>query len=144
MYIQNSSSFFYSAPDEKSLPAQSKQAHPPRALDQASLEHFSEKAILVFEKLTTEFTPLQKEELQASLSNIGKAAAFAATNGFSSQNELNVVNRLYENFSGVLSDEAIKKMIHAKLDNPDFENREFFQRYAQELGRPLQGIDIKV
>ena len=143
MYIQNNSSFLYSAPDDKSMPAQNKMARS-QASDQVPLEHFSEKAILIFERLTAGLAPSQKENARESLASIGKAAAFAATNGFNSQNELNVVSQLYGNLSGVISDEAIQKMIHAKLDNPNFENREFLESFAQELGQPLQGINIKV
>ena len=50
MYIQNNSSFLYSAPDDKSMPAQNKMARS-QASDQVPLEHFSEKAILIFERL---------------------------------------------------------------------------------------------
>ncbi len=143
MYIQNNSSFLYSAPDDQSLTTQKKTTSSETS-KQASLEHFSEKAILIFERSTAGFTPSQKENVRESLASIGKAAAFAATNGFNSQNELNVVSQLYGNFSGIISDEAIQKMIRAKLDNPDFENREFLERFAHELGEPLQGINIKV
>ncbi len=108
------------------------------------LQYFSEKAILVFERLTYEFSPEQKERSRESLSSIGKAAAFASVNGFNTQNERNVVSQYFENFSGVLSDEAIQKMIRTKLDNPNYENREFLEKFAQELGEPLQGINIKV
>ncbi len=143
MYIQNNSSFLYSAPDDQNIPVH-KTVTKTQTSQQASLEHFSEKAILIFERSTAGFTPSQKENVRESLASIGKAAAFAATNGFNSQNELNVVSRVYGNFSGIISDEAIQKMIRAKLDNPNFENRAFFERFAQELGEPLQGINIKV
>lgn len=143
MYIQNNSSFLYSAPDDKSMPAQNKAVRS-KSLEQVPLEHFSEKAILIFEKLTAGATPSQKENARESLASIGKAAAFAATNGFNSQSELNVVSQFYGNFSGVISDEAIQKMIRTKLDNPNFENREFLESFAEELGQPLQGINIKV
>lgn len=143
MYVQNNSSFLYSAPDDKSMPSQSKAVHA-QPSQQASLEYFSEKAILIFERLTAGFAPSQKENARESLASIGKAAAFAATNGFNSQSELNVVSQYFGNFSGVISDEAIQKMIRAKLDNPNFENRVFLESFAQELGQPLQGINIKV
>ena len=143
MYVQNNSSFLYSAPDDKSMPAQNKTMRS-QGSEQVSLEHFSEKAILIFEKLTAGFAPSQKENVQESLASIGKAAAFASTNGFNSQSELNVVSQLYGNFSGVISDEAIQKMIRTKLDNPNFKNRAFLESFAKELGQPLQGINIKV
>lgn len=143
MYIQNNSSFLYSAPDDKNMPAQNK-AVASQTSEQIPLEHFSEKAILIFEKLTTGLAPSQKENVRESLASIGKAAAFASTNGFNSQSELNVVSQLYGNFSGIISDEAIQKMIRTKLDNPNFENRVFLENFAKELGQPLQGINIKV
>jgi len=143
MYIQNNSSFLYSAHDNRHLPAEAK-AVETKVSTLPSLQNFSEKAILIFERLTVGFTPEQKENVTESLASIGKAAAFAATNGFNSQNERNVVSQYFGNFTGVLSDEAIQKMIHAKLDNPNFENRAFLEEFAQELGQPLQGINIKV
>lgn len=143
MYIQNNSSFLYSAPEDQNISTQNKAVRS-QVSEQASLEHFSEKAILIFERLTAGFTPSQKEDARESLASIGKAAAFAATNGFNSQSELNVVSQLYGNFSGVISDEAIQKMIHSKLDNPNFEDRAFLESFAKELDQPLQGINIKV
>ncbi len=143
MYIQNSSSFLYSAQDNNDMHAENKsvEVQPSSA---PSLQHFSEKAILVFEKLTYDFAPEHKERARESLASIGKAAAFASVNGFNTQNERNVVSQYFGNFSGVLSDEAIQKMIRTKLDNPNFENREFLESFAQELGEPLKGINIKV
>jgi hypothetical protein len=143
MYINNNSAFLYSAPEDKSFAAQSQPAER-RAVAQASLENFSEKAILTFANLTSEFTVQERETAKEALSSIGKAAAFASTNGFESQNERNVVSQYYGNFSGVLSDEAIKKMIHAKLDNPNYDNRVFLEKFAKALDEPLKGINIKV
>jgi len=143
MYINNNSAFLYSAPEEKSFLLQKRPAEQ-REVSPASLENFSEKAILTFANLTSEFSTQEKEVAREALSSIGKAAAFAATNGFETQNERNVVSQFYGNFSGVLSDEAIKKMIHAKLDNPNYENRVFLEKFAAALDKPLKGIDIKV
>lgn len=143
MYIQNNSSFQYSAPDENlsSVGATRAQTQEPSG---NSLENFSEKAILIYEKSTALFSNEQKQKISEGLASIGKAAAFASMNGFDSQNERNVVNQYFGNLSGVVSDEAIRKMIHTKLDNPSFENREFFEKFSSELDQPLQGINIKV
>jgi len=143
MYIQNNSSFLYSAQDNRNLPPESKGSEG-KASSLPSLQNFSEKAILIFEKMTVGFTPEQKQNATESLASIGKAAAFAATNGFDTQNERNIISQYFGNYSGVLSDEAIRKMIHTKLDNPNFENREFLETFAKELSEPLQGINIKV
>jgi len=143
MYINNNSAFLYSAPEDKSSLLQKKPAEQ-REVSPVSLENFSEKAILTFANLTSEFSVQEKEAAREALSSIGKAAAFASINGFESQNERNVVSQFYGNFSGVLSDEAIKKMIHAKLDNPNYENRVFLEKFAVALDEPLRGIDIKV
>lgn len=143
MYINNNSALLYSAPEDKSFLLQKKPAEQ-REVVPISLENFSEKAILTFVNLTSEFSVQEKETAREALSSIGKAAAFASTNGFESQNERNVVSQFYGNFSGVLSDEAIKKMIHAKLDNPNYENRVFLEKFAAALDEPLKGIDIKV
>lgn len=143
MYIQNNSSFQYSAPDDNFSPAKTTRAQTHETSNH-SLENFSEKAMLIYEKSTAGMNPEQKEKIRESLSSIGKAAAFASINGFDSQNERNVVSQYFGNLSGVVSDETIRKMIHSKLDNPSFENREFFENFSNELDRPLQGINIKV
>lgn len=143
MYIHNNSTLFYSAPEENDFSVQ-KQSRPQREVSAVSLENFSEKAILIFANLTSDFSVQEKETAREALSSIGKAAAFAATNGFETQSERNVVSQFYGNFSGVISDEAIKKMIHAKLDNPNYENRAFLEKFAAALDEPLKGIDIKV
>lgn len=143
MYINNNSAFLYSAPEDKSLLSQQKSVQQ-KEVSSASLENFSEKAILTFANLTSEFSVQEKDAAREALSSIGKAAAFASTNGFETQNERNVVSQFYGNYSGVLSDEAIKKMIHAKLDNPNYENRAFLEKFAAALDEPLKGIDIKV
>ena len=143
MYINNNSAFLYSGPEDKSFAVQ-KQSSEQKEVSQASLENFSEKAILTFVNLTSQFSTQEKEAAREALSSIGKAAAFASTNGFESQTERNVVSQFYGNFSGVLSDEAIKKMIHAKLDNPNYESRVFLEKFATALDEPLKGIDIKV
>lgn len=143
MYINNNSAFLYSAPEDKSFLSQQKPVQQ-KEVSSASLENFSEKAIMTFANVTSEFSIQEKESAREALSNIGKAAAFASTNGFETQNERNVVSQLYSNFSGVLSDEAIKKMIYAKLDNPNYENRGFLEKFAAALEEPLKGIDITV
>lgn len=143
MYINNNSAFLYSAPEDKSFLSQQKPVHK-KEVSSASLENFSEKAILTFANLTSGFSKQEKEAAKEALSSIGKAAAFASTNGFETQNERNVVSQFYGNFSGVLSDEAIRKMIYAKLDNPNYENRVFLEQFAVALGEPLKGINIKV
>lgn len=143
MYINNNSAFLYSAPEDKSFVSQQKSVQH-KGVSPASLENFSEKAILTFANMTSEFSVDEKQAAREALSNIGKAAAFASTNGFDTQNERNVVSQLYGNFSGVLSDEAIKKMIYAKLDNPNYENRVFLEKFAAALEEPLKGIDITV
>jgi hypothetical protein len=143
MYVNNNSAFLYSAPEDKSFLSQQKSVQQ-KEVSSASLENFSERAILTFANLTSEFSAQEKEAAREALSSIGKAAAFASTNGFETQNERNIVSQLYGNFSGVLSDEAIKKMIHAKLDNPNYENRVFLEKFAAALDEPLKGIDIKV
>ncbi len=143
MYINNNSAFLYSAPEEKSLLQQQKPLGQKEAAP-ASLEYFSEKAILTFANLTSEFSVEEKWAAREALSSIGKAAAFASTNGFETQSERNVVSQFYGNFSGVLSDAAIQKMIHAKLDNPNYENRVFLEKFSAALDEPLKGLDIKV
>ncbi len=143
MYIQNSSSFLYSPQDDKLSAPQSKgiQVKPAST---PSLENFSEKAVLVFENLSSSLSPQDKTEMIETLSSIGKAAAFSSMNGFESQSERRVVSQYFENYSGILSDEAIKKMIFSKLDNPDYKNRDFLERFANALDEPLQSINIRV
>ncbi len=143
MYIQNNSSFLYSAPDDNFSPVKTTRAQAQESSGH-SLENFSEKAILIYEKSTAGMSPEQKEKISESLASIGKAAAFSSINGFDTQNERNVVSQYFGNLSGVVSDETIRKMIHSKLDNPSFENREFFEKFSNELDQPLQGINIKV
>jgi len=143
MYIQNSNSFLYSPPEDRSLPSQPKSAEV-QAVSRSALENFSERAVMTFESMTAGFSSKQREDAARALTSIGKAAAFASMNGFESQEERLVVSQYFGNFSGVLSDDAIKKMIQSKLDNPNFENREFLSNFAAALDAPMQSIDIKV
>ena len=143
MYVQNSNSFLYSPRDDTPL------ATPVKAVEQKNivhdkLENFSEKAILIFESVTAGYSTAQKVDAKQALNSIGKAAAFSSMNGFESQEERLVVSQYFGTFSGVLSDDAIKKMIHTKLDNPNFENRHFLEKFASALDAPLQSIDIKI
>ena len=143
MYINNSSSFLYSAQDDKPFVAQNKEVevHIP---EKVSLENFSEKAKLTFESLSAPLSLQEKNEMTVVLNSIGKAAAFASMNGYESQSERIVVNQYFENFGGVLSDEAIKKMIFTKLENPNYKNRDFLEGFAKALDEPLQSINIRV
>lgn len=135
---RNSASFSPSHEESAKKTVETKSSAP------ASLDLFSEKAVLIFSHLTSGFSSAEKEAARESLSSIGRAAAFASANGFESQNDLALVSQYFNNFNGVLSDDAIKKMIHAKLDNPDHENRVFLERFAAALDEPLRSIDIKV
>jgi hypothetical protein len=149
MYIQNSSIFLPSLSEEKSgrpVPADAllaEQAEEKSSL-KASLKNFSEKAVLLFESLTAQLNPEQKEEAAKALSSISKAAAFASMNGYESQNERLLVNHYFGNLSGVLSDDAIKKIILSKLNNPEIKSREFLEKFASALDLPLQKIDIRI
>ena len=133
----------YSAPEDKSFGLQNR-ARPSDTSVKVGLENFSEKAILTFESLSSALSPQEKTEITVTLNTIGKAAAFSSMNGFESQDERMLVSQYFENFGGVLSDEAIKKMIFSKLDNPHFKNRDFLERFATALDEPLQGINIRV
>ncbi len=149
MYIQNSSIF-------SPLPSEDKAQRPTSAdallAEQAdekssqktSLKNFSEKAILLFESLTAQMDPEQKEEAAKVLSSISKAAAFASMNGYESQRERLLVNHYFGNLNGVLSDDAIKKIILSKLDNPEIKSREFLKKFVSALDQPLQKIDIRI
>ena len=143
MYINNNSSFLYSAQDDKPFVAQNKevQVHTP---DNISLENFSEKAKLTFESLSAGLSQQEKNEIAATLNNIGKAASFASMNGFESQSERIIVNQYFESFGGVLSDDAIKKMIFSKLDNPNYKHKDFLEGFAKALGEPLKSINVRV
>lgn len=143
MYVQNSNAFSYSPRDEAPLAVQAKPIEQKNVVP-VTLENFSEKAILVFKSVTAGYTAEQKADAKRALHSIGKAAAFASMNGFESQEERLVISQYFGNFSGVLSDDAIKKMIHTKLDNPNFENRQFLEKFVSALDSPLQRIDIKV
>ena len=108
------------------------------------MENLSEKAIVTFENLSPELGLKEKEEIVKTLNSIGKAAAFASMNGFESQDERMLVSKYFGSFSGVVSDEAIKKMIFSKLNNPNYENRDFLEKFAKALDEPLQHINIRV
>lgn len=145
MYIQNSNSFLYSPQDDRApVPVKKGVNATVPSVAVPSLEHFSEKATLIFENLSMGLSPQEKNETIETLNNIGKAAAFSSMNGFESQSERMVVSQFFENFSGVLSDEAIKKMIFSKLDNPGYKNRDFLENFAKALDKPLQSINIRV
>ncbi len=143
MYVQSAPSNLYSASNDSPSASHTQQAHSGEH-KRAVLEHFSEKAIMVFEQMSSGLNTERKEKLVYELNNIGKAAAFASTNGYESQNERMVVSQYFEQLGGVISDEAIKKMIYTKLNNPAFENRAFFEEFAKALDKPLQRINITV
>lgn len=143
MYINNNNSFLYSPPQERAVYSHAKETNIPNTLD-TYLKNFSERAQINFESLSSGLPQDKKDELAQSLSNIGKAAAFSSINGFDSQEERLVVSQLFGNYEGVLSDEAIKKMILSKLDTPNLENAEFLEAFANSLDEPLKSIDITV
>lgn len=143
MYIQNHSSFLYSAQEDKTNLTQAKETKPQNSLD-IYLKNFSQKAQISFESLSAALPNETKMELIKTLNNIGKAAAFSSMNGFDSQEERLLVSRYFDNFEGVISDDMIKNMIYSKLDNSNVEQAEFLQDFASSLDEPLQSIDIKV
>ena len=143
MYVQNNSSFLYSAQEDKTNLAQVKENKPQNTLD-LYLKNFSEKAQINFESLSASLPKETKTELIKTLNNIGKAAAFSSMNGFESQKERLLVSQYFNNFEGVISDDMIKRMIFSKLDTPNLEHAEFLQDFASSLDEPLQSIDITV
>jgi len=112
--------------------------------ESVKLQNMSEKANLTFDNLSFGMSQQEKDKVAESLNSIGKAAAFAAINGYDSQDERLVVTQYFGNFSGVISDDAIKKMIASKLNNPNYENREFLENFSQQLDEPLRSINITV
>lgn len=166
MYIQSSTPFSYSAYDDKALPLENresamssekksqnsvqadfsakKQEIESENSSRSPLGNFSEKAVLVFESLTAEFTAKQKEDAAKALNSIAKAAAFASINGYESQSERLLVAQYFGNFEGVLSDDAIKKIIYSKLNNSDkSEESVFLEKFASAMDEPLQRINIR-
>lgn len=143
MYINNSNSFLPST-QQQSLPSSQPMVKGSVQTEEIQLNNFTQKANLSFENLSYGMSEKEKSEVAEALNNIGKAAAFASANGFDSQEEQGVVRQLFGNFSGVISDEEIKKMIYTKLNNPDYENREFLESFAQSLDAPLRSINISV
>ena len=143
MYINNSNSFLPSA-QEQTLPSSQSMVKDSVHTEIIQLNNFTQKANQSFENLSYGMSEKEKNEMADALNNIGKAATFAFANGFDSQEEQGVVRQLFGNFSGVISDDAIKKMIYTKLNNPDYENREFLESFAQSLDEPLRSINITV
>ena len=143
MYVQNSNSFLYSAPQQNTQDYAIKEIKA-QLPNEVSLENFSEKASISFNALTLGLETQEKNRLASKLNSISKAAAFSSLNGFDSQQERNVVNQYFGNFEGVLSDEAIINMINSKLNNPAYKDREFLQSFVQSLESPLQSIDITI
>ncbi len=143
MYIQNNSSYLYSVQDEKPLSSLKKENDEKVSAD-PSLKNFSEKATLAFEDLAMGLDKEEKNDLVENLNSISKTAAFFSMNGFESQSERILISQYFENFGGVLSEDAIKKMIYSKLNNPSCKNRDFLERFAKALGEPLQSINIRV
>lgn len=142
-YSQNSNPFFNAATQQNSKAVSQAQGTQENALD-IYLKNFSEKAQINFESLSSGLPQETKDELIKSLNNIGKAAAFSSMNGFEAQDERLLVSQFFQNFDGVLSDDAIKKMIMSKLENSTMENQEFLKSFADSLDAPIQSIDISV
>jgi len=143
MYINNTNSFYHTGQQDIAYAASTKGSKAPNTLD-TYLKNFSEKAQISFESLSSNLSSDKKAELVDTLNSIGKAAAFSSMNGFETQDERLLVNQYFGNFDGVLSDEAIKKMIFSRLNNPNQENREFLKDFAKSLDEPLSSIDITV
>jgi len=143
MYINSTNSFLHSA-QEQNLTASKSVIKGSVESKSTKLENFTEKANLTFDNLSFGLSEKEKSEIAEALNSIGQAAAFASINGFDSQEERLVVTQYFGNFSGVISDDAIKKMIFSKLNNPNFENREFFEEFAKKLDEPLDQINIRV
>ena len=143
MYINNTNAFSPSAQDH-TVPAIKSTVKGSVETKNIQLENLTEKANLTFENLSYGLSEKEKNEAAEALNSIGKAAAFAAINGFDSQEERGVVTQYFGNFTGVISDEAIQKMIFSKLNNPSYENREFLEKFAQDLDEPLRSINITV
>ena len=143
MYINNTNSFYHTGQQDIAYTAPLKTGKILNTLD-TYLKNFSEKAQINFESMSSNLPTEKKSELVETLNSIGKAAAFSSMNGFDTQEERLVVSQYFGNFDGVLSDEAIKKMIFSKLNNPNQEHREFLQEFAKSLDEPLKSIDITV
>ena len=143
MYINSTNSFLHSAQDQNLSAAKSviKGSVESKSIQ---LEHFTEKANLTFENMSFGLSESEKSAVAESLNSIGKAAAFASINGFESQEERLVVAQYFGNFSGVISDDAIKKMIFSKLNNPNHAHRAFLEDFAKQLDEPLAQINIRV
>jgi hypothetical protein len=143
MYINSTNSFLHSA-QEQNLSASKSLVKGSVEKKTIQLENFTEKANLTFDNMSFGLSEKEKNELADTLNSIGKAAAFASINGFESQEERNIVTQYFGNLSGVISDEAIKKMIFSKLNNPNYENRAFLEDFAKKLDEPLAQINIRV
>ena len=147
MYIQNNNSFSYSPQDNRAFASTQARQDVKQNLEQAvptQFKGFSEKAVLTFENITTRMNPKEKSEAAQALNSIGKAAAFASINGYDTQSDRLVVSQYFENFSGVLSDDEIKKMISMKLDQKETVSKDFLSNFSQALDEPLQRINIKI
>lgn len=160
MYIQNKSLSLPAAYEERSLPSDVSLETKPRHSAQAdtslqtstekqnylpiTLKNISERAALVFESLTAQMDPQAKKEAAEALSSIAKSAAFAATQGYESQADRQLVNRYFDSFSGVLSDDAIKKMILSVVGSSHKESRAFLEKFASAIDAPLQRINIRI
>jgi len=143
MYINNNNAFLYSPPQERPPISIAKESNTLNTLDNY-LKNFTQKAQITFDTLSAGLPQETKDELAQALNSIGKAAAFSSINGFDSQEERFVVSQFFGNFEGIISDEAIKKMIFSKLKAPDLNHAEFLQNFAQALDAPLKSIDITV
>jgi len=141
-YHQNNSSFFNAAAQQSTKASQA-QVVKENTLD-VYLKNFSEKAQINFESMSSALPQETKEELVQTLNSIGKAAAFSSMNGFEAQDERLLVSQYFQNFDGVLSDDAIKKMIMSKLENSTMQNQAFLKSFADSLDTPIQSIDISV
>lgn len=153
MYIQNASIQSVNQMFAQTNLAHNENTFIPKKLEQTpadevdkkvALKGFSEKAVFVFESMSADMSQKEKATALESLTSIGKAAAFASTNGYESQKEKLVVSQYFGNFDGVLSDEAIKRMIYTKLNNVNIDNREFLKEFASALDAPLQRINITI
>jgi len=143
MYINSTNSFLPSSTQHHDVVLKSA-VHGSVQKQGVKLENLTEKANLTFESLSFGLRNEEKDALAEALNSIGKAAAFASINGFESQEERLIVTQYFGNFSGVISDDAIKKMIFSKLNNPNYENREFLEDFAKKLDEPLAQINIRV
>ena len=113
-----------------------------------ALSLFNERAQVVLDTLSNSLPPEESARFVSAIeiAASSKASSYTLTHGVESLTNRNVVNAYYQNYSGVLSDEAIVSLLNSQLKALEAANAPeesaFVREFRDAIEAPLQRINI--